>query len=139
MSVEEDVGRLDVAMDMALGMDEVERRRSPSSQSRSEARGIGWSSPRGPVAMRSLRLPPARYCMTTNGKPELADIDDLDEWGWLSGTSDRISRPKRSRNSWSSARIIAHGKLEHDVGFEVAIEGTIDMPHASLADPPRIL
>ena len=36
-------------------------------------------------------------------------------------------------------QLVRHGKLEHHVGPEVTIEGTIDMPHATPTDPPQDL
>ena len=46
-------------------------------------------------------------------------------WGWLSVTSERISRPNRSRKFVVLRRqLVRHGKLEHHVGLEVMIKGT---------------
>ena len=70
MPVEQDVRRLDVAMDVFLRMNEIQRTLETSiSQPLSEWGGMGLNSPSGPVNIRSFRLPPARNCMTTKGCP----------------------------------------------------------------------
>ena len=78
--------------------------------------------------------------MTTNGCPARSPASmTFTMWGWLSWTSERISRANRSRNSGPAAASSRTGELQDDVGLQVAIVRQVDAAHVPLADPAEDL
>jgi len=141
VAIEEDVGRLDVAMDVVLGMNEIERPgnvRQPVAQGAQRHRLELAAGPRGDPILEAA----AGKILHDDKRqiPEFSDVDDLDDMRM----TERHQRPNLGAEAVEEGAIVrpliaGDGELENHVGIQVTVKGTVDVPHASLTDPAQDL
>jgi hypothetical protein len=129
LGVEEDVARLDVAMDVAPGVDAIQRAgdrgEPPGHLARLQGPGPSPRADRPTVIERA----PGRNCITAKGRSSHSPTSEtLTMCGCDNRTRDRISSWNRRENSGSSS-IDRSGTLITTSGVQVPVAGAIDGPH----------
>ena len=134
--VEQQVRRLDVAVDDPARVRGVERGRG-LARATSSARPGGCAPSR---ASRSASEPPARYSMTMYGRPSCSPTSKIVTvfGAFESRAAASASRVKRPRTASSSAKCSA-STFTATVRAELRVLGAVDLAHAAAGDPLGLL
>ena len=125
---DEDICRLDVAMDNALGVGCLERVRNVDAQCQQSA---GLQRPSGDAVVERQ---PSRYSITMNDWPScFADFVDGADVGMVQ----RRRRPRFAAETFQGLRVFGHffrQELQSDEAAEFGVFGLVDHTHAAAAE-----